>query len=326
MSNITYLIGAGASQQCLPIVAKMSKEIRKTISWLQEMAKANDDLSQSSDLKSIISELEQLAEICEPKRNFSIDTYAKTLRISGKTKEYNKLKSTLTLFFTLQQMRKFPDVRYGNFWASLVDEKDKLPSNVRILSWNYDFQLEITYQDFIKSESLRDTANALNLITYKTSDQKHNGIDNFTIFKINGSATYNSESIRDKASYIVDNLRSSDPIEAIVEILDYQTIHKNRIENHLSYAWEHDMSNKFFSYLLDCIGFTDILIIIGYSFPFFNRKIDKDILRSMHSLKKVYFQDPNANVIEERFLAIRDDISDRKLVTDTYQFILPDEL
>ena len=324
--NITYLLGAGASQQCLPVVSEMSEKINETIEWISQASKSNARLFLSSDYRSMISDLKALAEICEPKRNFSIDTYAKKLKISGMGKEYDKLKNTLTLFFTLQQLRNFPDVRYDNFWASLINQRDELPNNIKILSWNYDFQLELTYQDFIRSDSLIDSATALNLVSHKTPIDNYRSTDAFTIFKINGSATYNSEAIRGRQNYVVNNLKSSPLPNAIEEIINYQSF--KGIENHLSYAWEHNISNKFFKHLLECVKLTNVLVIIGYSFPFFNRTVDKLIIDSMINLGTVYIQDPNASNIAERFSAIRFNEGHIyvKEITDTYQFTLPNEL
>lgn len=324
--NITYLIGAGASQQCLPIVSNMSKQILKTLAWLKDTVKPNARVEQSDTLQTIISELEALADICKPKKNFSVDTYAKKLQISGRFLEYIKLKNTLTLFFTLQQLRKNPDVRYDNFWASIITQEKKLPRFIKILSWNYDFQLETTYQDFIQSDSLSDTAKELNLITSRSSLSSYKDIDDFTVFKINGSATYNSNTLRDKQNYIINNLKKCSPIQALDEILEYRSVIPEQMENHLSYAWEQNTTSDFFNHLLNCTAFTDILVVIGYSFPYFNRQVDKKIITSMHSLKKVYFQDPQASVIEKRFLAIRNDIGNREVITDIYQFIIPNEL
>jgi hypothetical protein len=328
-NKITYLVGAGASQQCLPIVSKMSEEILLTIQWFSNAAGQSGYRSiqngKANILKSILDDLTALAEICKPDRNFSIDTYAKKLKISGRENEYIKLKDTLTLFFTLQQRRKFPDVRYDNFWASLLNKKDELPGNIKILSWNYDFQFELSYQDFIQSDSLRDSANTLNLITQKTPVERYKSIDEFQIFKLNGSATYNSEAVKNVENYVVNDVKTCSNSDAFEKIFNYYTSRNVEIQNHLSYAWEHDISNKFFEHLIDCIQHTNTLVIIGYSFPFFNRIIDKKILKSMQSLRKVYFQDPNAAVIEERFSAIRG-VTTYKLVPDTYQFVLPNEL
>ncbi|MDB2462896.1 hypothetical protein N9W61_02200 [Algibacter sp.] len=70
----------------------------------------------------------------------------------------------------------------------------------------------------------------------------------------------------------------------------------------MSFAWENfGKELKFYSDLRDSIENTDILIVIGYSFPFFNRKIDKFILDSMDGLEKIYVQDPenSSDIIEK---------------------------
>lgn len=76
-----------------------------------------------------------------------------------------------------------------------------------------------------------------------------------------------------------------------------------RENNHLiSFAWEKGNDTET-SLLLKTkleeakklVSDTNILVIIGYSFPFFNRDIDKvvfDHIRSCHSLQKIYYQDP----------------------------------
>ena len=98
----------------------------------------------------------------------------------------------------------------------------------------------------------------------------------------------------------------------------------------MSFAWEHQTESPFFNHLKAAVKNTEILVVIGYSFPFFNRDIDKLILKEFmgSSLKKVYFQAPDAEDLRERFLAINDRIDPTNLVLrkDIKQFTLPNEL
>jgi hypothetical protein len=73
---------------------------------------------------------------------------------------------------------------------------------------------------------------------------------------------------------------------------------------------------------------TEILVIIGYSFPFFNREVDRQILNSMLKLEKVYIQAPDATDLAERFEAVRDQIDPPKVIPykEVGQFLLPNEL
>ena len=50
---------------------------------------------------------------------------------------------------------------------------------------------------------------------------------------------------------------------------------------------------------------TEILIIIGYSFPDYNAKVDKEIIKNMiksNNLKNIYIQDPNPENIKSNLL------------------------
>jgi hypothetical protein len=73
------------------------------------------------------------------------------------------------------------------------------------------------------------------------------------------------------------------------------------IETLLSFAWEDDESfnkktftDKRIELAKQMIDQTSVLVVIGYSFPFFNRKVDAELFKTMiPTLKKIYFQDPN---------------------------------
>jgi len=85
---------------------------------------------------------------------------------------------------------------------------------------------------------------------------------------------------------------------------------KSGIFSKLSFAWEdyerpeQNIINKVTTSTKD----TEVLVVIGYSFPFFNREVDRKIIGEMKNLKKVYFQDKNPHNIKLRFQAIRNDL------------------
>ena len=103
---------------------------------------------------------------------------------------------------------------------------------------------------------------------------------------------------------------------------------QEKTSSSISFAWEEENERSgIIQKARQDVSETNILVVIGYSFPFFNRIIDRDIIRGMNKLEKVYFQAPDANDIKERFLAIRDDIAPDKLLTrfDVKQFVFPNE-
>jgi hypothetical protein len=335
MENITYLLGAGASAQCLPIVSEMSKKVRELASEFEQNFNHAKLLSYEVNKEKgalLIRDLNWLANICDKEKNFSVDTFAKKLLLSNRIDDYERLKNILTLYFTLQQKFKEPDVRYDNFWASLLSENDKFPDNIKVLSWNYDFQLELTYQDFINSNSLTDASKKLNILTHKTI-KDDSSINEFAVFKLNGSATYNSEVIQDGCNYVVDNIRICGMEDVVLRSIDYYTKSDKKnvvtLLTHLSYAWEHDKEGIFYKKMKDSLRKTTVLVVIGYSFPYFNREVDKLTLNKyMPNLKKVYFQDAFPDNIKERFAAINNNLAPSQLISihDKYQFYLPNEL
>ena len=206
----------------------------------------------------------------------------------------------MSLYFTLEQRRKLPDVRYDNFWASILKSRTEFPSNIRIISWNYDFQLELTYQDFFGHDSLKVARETLNVTSQETDFVHFRNTDQFGIFKLNGSATFNTNSIENReTNYLIDKFQTStieDFIIGVVEKYDKLCSLPRVHINHLTFAWEHQKDSKFYAHLKESICNTGILVVIGYSFPFFNRDIDKLVLNEFmgEKLRKVYFQAPDA--------------------------------
>ncbi|HEY5327110.1 MAG TPA: hypothetical protein VIJ27_08920 [Mucilaginibacter sp.] len=343
MAEITYLLGAGASYNALPVVDEMYKKIGEAIKWFR--LEYNKAFLFSVDgkivipkghekIQNVVSDLEWLQGICDTSRNFSVDTFARKLDLSGKREDYIKLKNILSLYFTLEQRRNLPDVRYDNFWASILKSRTEFPNNVKIISWNYDFQLELTYQDFFGHDSLKVAREALNVTSQETDFVDLPDPDKFGVFKLNGSATFNTNSIENRdTNYLIDKFKTSsigDFIKGLVETYEKLCTTPRVNKNHLTFAWEHRIDNPFYKHLKESIKNTEILVTIGYSFPFFNRDIDKLILKDLmgKNLKKVYFQAPDAEDLRERFLAINDRIDPMNLVLrkDLKQFTLPNEL
>jgi hypothetical protein len=79
-----------------------------------------------------------------------------------------------------------------------------------------------------------------------------------------------------------------------------QFINYFNYHNTLSYAWEKSNKVDIELAIKNRVHDTEDLIIIGYSFPYVNDKIDRNTISNMPSLKRVYIQDPNFEDIKER--------------------------
>lgn len=165
---------------------------------------------------------------------------------------------------------------------------------------------------------------ALNILNKKDPTN-----DRFRILKLNGCTDCFAEINWEDYTFSIHKLNT-----ITKKFAELKTKAVDDKSSGLSFAWEEEHRgfayDEIVSMSLQETADTEILIVIGYSFPFFNREIDREIIRNMTQLKKVYFQapDPDANILKERFLSVREDIPDNNLITrfDVGQFLLPNEL
>jgi len=348
MNKIIFLLGAGASCNALPMVSQIEKELAKIISSLREPAGPNDSKLRSqyskrvknskienrhnAKLKSVVldefvTSLEWLEKSCS--EHFSIDTYAKKLYLQQKFSKLNELKITLSCFFTLLQNTGF-DNRYDSFLASIIDDLKLLPSNIQVVSWNYDYQLEIGMSNFLNTKDLKYVNEFLKVYSKGDKLESVNRTNQFSLFKVNGTTQIKSE---EKRINITDTY-GIDELDLLDEVLFYYySVKDKKTEPSLSFAWENEVDGNFFELIGVNIFDRETLVIIGYSFPFFNRKVDSKILKTMRNLKKIYIQDPhNADAIEQRVkslfgeTAIGKNITYQKIKDIKDQFYLPFEL
>ena len=102
--------------------------------------------------------------------------------------------------------------------------------------------------------------------------------------------------------------------------------------NHLYFAWENSPTSPYFRELYPHISNAETLVVIGYTFPYFNRVIDRSIFETMGSLKKIYIQDPFAERIHQNInpvLSVTHTSINKVQIyelKDVDQFYLPAEL
>ena len=89
---------------------------------------------------------------------------------------------------------------------------------------------------------------------------------------------------------------------------------------------------KYKEHLFGNILDTRVLVIIGYTFPFFNREIDREIFLNMPNLEQIYIQDPCAESVKDSLYSVLTDkqreriYTSIKLIKSTTNFFLPHEL
>jgi hypothetical protein len=337
--KVTYLFGAGASRNALPIVSEIPdrilaivEKIRDTDNKLLTASPFNNERLPINKVQALTYLIEDLTWLAEAAKNHaSIDTFAKKLYLKQNTKELKRLKVVLSIYFILEQSTGSYDKRYDAFFASVLEESiSEFPSNIRIISWNYDYQFEKAFSEYTESTDIIDNQRKLNVCSKFTYRKQQSG--RFGIFKINGTTNFIDPNWKNEHEYCdqFDNCINLNLLEKVLE--NYVSIlHTDlKLYCNLSFAWERPSSTfpDIVEYAISEINDTEILIVIGYSFPFFNRSVDRKIINGMKKLQKVYFQSPDADNLKERFLSISDKVDSRNMILrfDVDQFLLPAEL
>ena len=343
MQNITYYIGAGASfgkrddvnnfiiLEGLPIVSEIPsrmKEFRETLNKMEidetTFYLFNNINYSGNDIKTMkVQMLKDWNQLYyDIIKHATIDTYAKKLFLTKQKHAYNKLKNLLCAYLLWEQLMNKCDQRYDTFLANILSDVLRLPNNINVISWNYDSQFEIAYRAYSNkgSFSIFDKNGKTDLDMLGPGGY---------VFKVNGSATYSDTSF-------LDDIKSNESLSIIMQILLYYSSVEADTSQlgfhyspHISFAWEKNNKNENMMLAMSRkIEDTDVLVVIGYSFPFFNREVDREIFKHMPKLHKIYIQDINPKVVESSIRAVLEptDRIDIECIYDCSNFYLPREM
>lgn len=343
--RVAYLFGAGASANALPMVRDMPlkmEEHAETIRGYREVpppasVKLHGNMPWQSAIDQYANAMHALAE--NAKGHESVDTYAKKLYFGYRRTEaeLKELKILLTTFFSFLQRPACPiDSRYDGFFASLLVDGGSVPKvaeDVIMLSWNYDLQIPRAFGPYWGDDRIDVLMESLGVTTL---DRLSSYQRTPRLIHLNGIAAWeNSRTLTP-----VLPVDASDDIERVGWLLQHFLVGKESWEalvvrhrhylTMLRFAWEGDAQTssgleKLKEYLSEC----ETLVVIGYSFPFFNRPIDRELIGRMSKLKKVYIQTTPLSVrgVTNAFRAIP---LGRELEVEAYdsvdKFLLPPEL
>jgi len=182
--------------------------------------------------------------------------------------------------------------------ASIIENigkgNNRIKKNIKFVSWNYDLQLELAFKSFCNDNLIWDELS--DYLGYRCKDKSSYDLD---ICHLNGYCGYYKTS--NEEQHILDRSKSTELGAIIKEIAFVQKSLRHKaidFSSHINYAWEtSDLAKAARNSAGLIFSQTDILVIIGYSFPSFNKEIDKWLFEKLNGrLTKIIFQDPNASM------------------------------
>jgi hypothetical protein len=254
----------------------------------------------------------------------SVDTLARKyfVKYGVYSEELRFLKVCVSLFILYRQYRYGLDPRYDLFFAAVGSTNEQgrfiLPDNVNIVSWNYDTQLELSYSSFINGMKVVSSKIDLNLHPrLKHHGEEYGKVDlsRFSTIKLNGSSDVISEYDINNSELSLSNQKIGPSsridfseiglergydnhkfhlFEKLLMFYD-ETMNKSDLYSSLlSFSWESDERLvPARDAITEIAHRTGVLVIIGYSFPTFNRKIDDQLIWELTDgkpLRKIYIQ------------------------------------
>jgi hypothetical protein len=309
--KITFLLGAGASRNACPILKEQGeKMIELARIYFENPNYEFEEKPKDLDEKNRV--MWDIGFFGSMSLKFgTIDTYAKKLSLNN-SPELSRLKLSVSLFFTIWQLTNNKilksrnsisfdniDRRYISLMASIVEQYNriscKIKDNIRFVTWNYDLQLEYAFKSFCRDGvSWDDISNDLR---FRISDYSAPKLE---ICHLNGyHGFYNTENGEYQILDRTDSMEISDILDNISFTSTSLSQRKIDISNHINYAWENNkQAETIRKEAFRIFSETDIVIIIGYSFPNFNKDIDKKLFDQLRGRQtKVYYQDPNASQV-----------------------------
>lgn len=312
-----YVIDEG-----IPVVNEINEEITTIIEDIKKYCPNYN--SNGSKAGGLIIDLIWLRD--ESKRHLTVDTFAKKLFLQGNDNEFDRLKKTLAAFFMLVQLKYPTDKRYDAFLANILTYPGKrIPDDITILTWNYDSQFEISYREFnqIGYSTPLYWVNVRKQLGIKDSHDEDT--NEGKIFKLNGTAIFDYfHSFSLLGGSCGDGYIKS--ISSIAKIQQELTP-----KEHLHFAWETDSESPYMRDICQNLHDAEVIVVIGYTFPYFNRAIDRTLFEHLLNLKKIYIQDPCASRIKQNIEPVLADFHRRQniqtiLLNDVDQFYIPSEL
>jgi hypothetical protein len=185
-----YLLGAGASCNVLPVSENFPEKMGK---FLSDYDKFREDVDKQkpSDPKISTDPLKYEAHFKDSMRwlmkeagkHKSVDIFAKELLLTNNYNGLARLKATLATYLVMAQAMYNSDLRYESFLTTILRRTimgigpPVIPDHIRIITWNYDIQLEKVFYRYLQNrdENAQKTI-LLDTITKNPHIKRINGL------------------------------------------------------------------------------------------------------------------------------------------------------
>jgi len=320
MNEITYILGAGASYYSFPVVKTFADRMNYFFKVI--------DGQSTMHHKEVANELH--AFISEIRVHQSFDTYFKKLFHLGKDNDILRAKKVLNYYFLLEQLEfpstapiyfKYSDIngndidyplnensfnkkdlvdsRYDALIAGLlkpIKGEAKFFTKINFITWNYDLNLLASIKNFLAPD--RKINEFISDCTINENENIWKIADDLQIINMNGY--FFSDFFKDLKNFNTEDIIAIRNL--LHEMKYFFALEKNILTEDakkIKFGWEDIHSkNSLIENAVSSIKNSKSVVIIGYTFPSYNRYLDaKYFTGTTLAGKEVFIQDPNADEI-----------------------------
>lgn len=297
MPNITYYLGAGASYQAMPIQNELSNKMVQLAELFLPLEKLDLDLppQDTNDFFLTLKQIGYWGKLAE--KNHSIDSYANSLWRNNHRRpspEVDHIKIVLSYFFTYWMKCTNPHWKSNRPYESVdnrilylmnrvIDDKtNRLKSNIKFVTWNYDLQLEAAFIQYVNDVDWKNLKDHLNVFVDQVEDLR-----DVEVCHLNGTHGYITTPRGIQTQIRGENTETPEYVydDCLVPI---STFFRDKIFTRIGFAWDDDdLSIRRREAASLIFSNTDHLVIIGYSFPEFNDEVDKMLFKKLPKTARI---------------------------------------
>jgi hypothetical protein len=278
-NNVVYFFGAGASANALPVSGQFHSRLSAFVA----------DMTSNPDAQPIDKDLmDGFTWLLKETANETVDILAKTLYFFRKDHDaFLRLKGLLSCFFTFEQAINPLDRRFSDlltyFLVPKLGELADLPPQVSFVSWNYDTQLERAFYNILAGLPDPASDDVLRHVMTQLHDR---------LFHLNGECGTKRGGHYGKEFTLTFGASKKNAYDAIKDMYRAYITAADGSQPDIHFAFEDDKRTQHFlqGLVKDALSKADTIVIVGYSFPDYNEKVDGQMLHMIGGRTKVYLQ------------------------------------
>lgn len=318
MKEITYILGAGASYYSFPVVKTFADRMNYFFKVI--------DGQTTMHHKEVANALN--AFISEVKVHQSFDTYFKKLFHLGKDNDILRAKKVLNYYFLLEQL-EFPptapfyvkysdlngndidypinensfnkknlvDSRYDALIAGLlkpIKGEAKFFTKINFITWNYDLNLLASIKNFLAPE--KKLNEFISDCTINENENIWRIAEDLQVINMNGY--FYSDFLKGLKNFNTEDIITIR--NKLHEMKNIFTLEKDILDEDakkIKFGWEDiHIKESLIENAVSSIRNSKSIIVIGYTFPSYNRYLDNKYFTGITLAgKDVFIQDPNAD-------------------------------